>query len=185
MQNEKTLTKIGVEKLETMLRLRDWGEIANVKVDRRDMEALRVAQDYQQTGVVQSKDLSFEGDATPAANKVDPQQIEKGNLINVIKQALEKRLGLGQDGKVTRLSGPETSATIMASDFLLSELNSIVKQGRAKPLSAAHQYLMDDLMGGDRRQNQEEMDVLFGGGGIKTGIGDDGEGSGIDTSNFY
>lgn len=168
-----------------MLRLRDWGEIANVKVDRRDMEALRVAQDYQQTGVVQSKDLSFEGDATPAANKVDPQQIEKGNLINVIKQALEKRLGLGQDGKVTQLSGPETSATIMASDFLLSELDSIVKQGRSKPLSAAHQYLMDDLMGGDRRQHEEEMDVLFGGGGIKMGIGDDGEGSGIDTSNFY
>jgi hypothetical protein len=167
-----------------MLRLRDWGEIANVKVDRRDMEALRVAQDYQQTGVVQSKDLSFEGDATPAANKVDPQQIEKGNLINVIKQALEKRLGL-DGGRVTRLSGPETSATIMASDFLLAELDNLVKQGRVKPLSAAHQYLMDDLLGDERRQNDEEMDVLFGGGGIKMGIGDDGEGSGIDTNNFY
>jgi ubiquinone biosynthesis protein UbiJ len=63
-----------------MLQLSDWGEIADVRVDRRDMEALRVAQDYQQTGVVQSKDLSFEGDATPAANKVDAQQIREGKL---------------------------------------------------------------------------------------------------------
>lgn len=168
-----------------MLRLRDWGEIAGLRVDRRDMEALRVAQDYQQTGVVQSKDLSFEGDATPAANKVDAQQIEKGNLINVVKQALEKRLGFNEGGKLTRLSGPETSATIMASDFLLAELEQIIQQQRAKPLSAAHQYLMDDLMGDERRQNDDEIDVLFGGGGIRMGNGDDGEGTGIDVNNFF
>jgi hypothetical protein len=35
----------------------------------------------------------------------------------------------------------------MASDFLLAELERIVQRRRVKPLSAAHQYLMDDLMG--------------------------------------
>eukprot|EP00545_Synedropsis_sp_CCMP1620_P000781 CAMPEP_0119016238 /NCGR_PEP_ID=MMETSP1176-20130426/11890_1 /TAXON_ID=265551 /ORGANISM="Synedropsis recta cf, Strain CCMP1620" /LENGTH=550 /DNA_ID=CAMNT_0006969579 /DNA_START=116 /DNA_END=1765 /DNA_ORIENTATION=+ len=175
-QNEKTLKHIGVDKLETMLRMRDWDQISDVKVDRRDMEALRVAQDYQQTGVVQSQDLSFEGDATPAANKVDAQQIEQGNLINVIMQALEKRLGLSDSGSVTRLSGPETSATIMASDFLLAELNVIIEQQRSKPQSAAHQYLLDDVMGNEsttQQRDDDEMDVLFGGGGIK--MGNDGD----------
>jgi hypothetical protein len=166
-----------------MLRKRDWGDIADVKVDRQDMEALRVAKDFQQTGVVKSKDLSFEGDATPAANKVDSRQVEEGNLINVIKQALEKRLGLSEDGTVTRLSGPETSATIMASDFLLAELDKITKQQREKPSSAAHQYLLDDLMGSEGRRDDEETSVLFGGGGIK--MGNEEDGSGIDTSNFY
>ena len=40
-QNEKTLAKVGIDKLETMLRLRDWEQLADIKVDRRDMEALR------------------------------------------------------------------------------------------------------------------------------------------------
>lgn len=151
----------------------------------------RVAQDYQNTGVVQSQDLSFEGDATPAANKVDQQQIEQGNLINVIKQALEKRLGLtdGGDGSaMTRLSGPETSATIMASDFLLSELNAIIEQQRSKPQSVAHQHLMDDVMQNEalrQQQNDDEMDVLWGGGGIPMGNEDDGGGSGVDPRAFY
>jgi len=126
-QNESTLSNIGVEKLETLLRLRDWGEI-DVKVDRRKMEALRVAQDFQQTGVVKQEDASFLNDSTPAANKVDGKQIEKGDLVNVMKEALGKRLGKNNDGYVTRLSGPETSATIMASDFLLAELKRIAKK---------------------------------------------------------
>jgi hypothetical protein len=32
-------------------------------------------------------------DSTPAANKVDRAQIDGGNMVNVIKQALEIRLG--------------------------------------------------------------------------------------------
>jgi len=130
-QNEKTLSGIGVDKLETMLRLRDWGEIADVKVDRREMEALKIAQDLQQTGVVKQEDASFLKDSTPAANKVDGKQIEQGDLVNVMKQALGKRLGEdnnGTTGYATRLSGPETSATIMASDFLLAELDKIAKK---------------------------------------------------------
>jgi hypothetical protein len=167
-----------------MLRLRDWTDIADEKVNRRDMEALRVAQDFQTTGVVQTKDLSFEGDSTPAANKVDSQQIEKGNLMNVIKQALEKRIGVNNDNQVTRLSGPETSATIMATDFLLAELDILSKQQRAKPQSVAHQYLMDDLMGYDETQNEEELDVLFGRGGIKMGTNNDDDVT-IDYNSFY
>jgi hypothetical protein len=124
-QNEKTLSTVGVEKLETMLRLRDWSDMANVKVDRRVMEALRVAQDLQQTGTVRKSDTSLASDATPAVNKVDGDQIEEGDLVNVVKQALEKRLGM-QDGTVSRLSGPETSAAIMASEFLLAELEKII-----------------------------------------------------------
>lgn len=128
-QNEKTLAGVGVEKLETMLRLRDWGDIADVKVNRREMEALRVAQDYQQTGVVKQEDMSLAYDATPAVNKVDGSQIEQGDLVNVVAQALEKRLGKkhdGEGGRITRLSGPETSAAIMASDFLIAELDKVI-----------------------------------------------------------
>jgi hypothetical protein len=128
-QNEKTLSGVGVESLETMLRLRDWGDIADVKVNRREMEALRVAQDYQQSGVIKQEDMSLRLDATPAANKVDGSQIEQGDLVNVVAEALEKRLGKKHGGGgegVARLSGPETSAAIMASDFLLAELEKVV-----------------------------------------------------------
>jgi len=121
-QNEDTLSDVGVKKLETMLRLRDWGEIADVKVDRRKMEALRLAQDFQESGVIEHKDASFSDDSIVAANKVEGKRIEKGNLVNVVREALGKRLGKNNEGKVTVLSGPETSATIMASDFLLAEL---------------------------------------------------------------
>ena len=131
-QNEKTLSGIGTDKLETMLRLRDWDEIADVKVDRREMEALRIAEDYQSTGVLQIDDTSFDTDATPAANKVDRKQVEQGDLVNVVLEALGKRLGKA-DGKVTRLSGPETSATIMASDFLLQELDKVAGTGPQRP----------------------------------------------------
>jgi hypothetical protein len=124
-QNEKTLAGVGVEKLETCLRLRDWGEIADVKVDRKEMEALRVAKDYQETGVLKKEDTELSSDSTPAVNKVDAKQVEQGNLVNVITQALEKRLGK-QDGSIVKLTGPETSAAIMASDFLLAELNKVV-----------------------------------------------------------
>jgi hypothetical protein len=55
-QNEQTLGQIGTEKLETMLRLPDW---TDEKVDRRAMEALRIAQDYQQTGELKAEDTSM------------------------------------------------------------------------------------------------------------------------------
>lgn len=131
-QNEKTLSGIGADKLESMLRLRDWAEIADVKVDRREIEALRVAQDFQKTGVVKQQDTSLSGDATPAANKVDGNQIEQGDLVNVLLEAIKKRLGRndGGSGLPTRLTGPETSAAIMASDFLLKQLDAIADAGK-------------------------------------------------------
>ena len=63
-------------------------------------------------------------------------------------QALGKRLGK-DSGSITRLSGPETSATIMASDFLLNELDRVMESGPEsapeKPLSPAHQAIVDDF----------------------------------------
>lgn len=117
IQNEKTLNRIGMYNLEKMLRLRDWSEVAGMKVDRKDMEALRVAQDLQVEGAVRDEDKSFMFDSTPAANKVDRSQIDDGNMVNVIQQALEIRLG--KQGGGNSLNGAQTSAAMMASDFLL------------------------------------------------------------------
>lgn len=128
-QNEKTLTAVGVEKLETMLRKRDWSEVADLKVNRREYDALRLAQDYQEAGSVVSKqdDMSVQQDATPAANRVEKRQVEEGDLVKVLVQALERRLGIGEEGSsAAQLTGPETSATAMAADFLMKELDKIV-----------------------------------------------------------
>ena len=128
-QNEKTLKSVGVDKLETMLRLRDWSDIADLKVNRREYDALKIAQDYQQTGVIKQEDQSLAHDATPAANKVNRSQVEQGNLVNVVVQAMEKRLGKAAEGSITPLTGPETSASAMAADFLLEELDRIASGG--------------------------------------------------------
>jgi hypothetical protein len=178
-QNEKTLTAIGVDKLETMLRLRDWSDIADIKLNRKDMEALRVTQEYQQTGSIKKEDTLFEYDSTPAANKVDQSQIEGGNLVNVLKDALDKRLGKTH-GEITPLSGPETSATVMASDFLLQELNRIAKS--AEPTEAARMILQD--MEPPSYDDEEEMNVLFGGGGIPMGDDDD-DFTSVNPKSFY
>lgn len=126
-QNEKTLQGIGTDKLETMLRLRDWSDIADLQVNRREYDALKIAQDFQATGVVRQEDMSLAHDATPAVNKVDRRQVDQGNLVKVVLQAMEKRLGKAA-GQPMPLTGPETSATAMASDFLVEELNRIVSQ---------------------------------------------------------
>jgi hypothetical protein len=132
-QNEKSLNKVGVDKLETMLRLRDWTPVTDsneYKVNRREYDALKIAQDYQQTGVIDKKDMSLAGDATPAANKVNVEAVEQGNLVKILQQALEKRLGKTPTsttaGSVVKpLTGPETSATAMASDFLIKQLDQM------------------------------------------------------------
>ena len=150
------MSSIGVDKLETMLRLRDWGEIADVKVDRKDMEALRLARDFQETGVISTEDTSLLHDATPAVNKVDGKQIEQGDMVNVISQALEKRLGKA-NGAFTRLSGPETSAAIMASDFLLAELDQLI----ADPMEEELQLQLQSAVG---QMNATAVSVLLEGG---------------------
>lgn len=110
-----------------MLRLRDWSAIEGMKVDRKDMEALRVAQDLQVKGVVRDEDTSFMYDSTPASNKVDRSQIDGGDMVNVIREALEIRLGM-KDAGVTSLNGAQTSAALMASDFLVEELDRIASE---------------------------------------------------------
>lgn len=128
-QNEKTLGQVGAQDLEVMLRLRDWDKLEDFKVNRKEFDALKIARDFQETGQVSAKDMSLAHDATPAANKVDRQQVEQGDLINVLKQALEKRLGKSEDGKpIQPLTGPETSATAMATEFLIQELGEIIKR---------------------------------------------------------
>jgi hypothetical protein len=121
-QNEKTLSQVGVDKLETMLRLRDWTDTMEYKVNRREMDALKIAQDFQITGEVAAHDTSLQHDSTPAANKVDRRQVEDGDLVTVILQALEKRLNQG----ISTLTGPETSATALATDVLMDELDHLI-----------------------------------------------------------
>jgi hypothetical protein len=157
-QNEKTLASVGVEQLETCLRLRDWEAMADVKVNRREMEALRLAEDFQDTGGLLVDDTSLTKDSTPAANKVDGKQIEQGDLVNVIAEALAKRLGK-TSGSITRLTGPETSAVIMASDFLLNELDRVIADGPRQTVEASnagHQAIMSDFedpASGDGRED--------------------------------
>ena len=133
-QNEKTLSKIGKTRLENMLRLREWSDVEGMKVDRRDMEALRVANDLQVAGVVSEQDTSFAFDSTPAANKVDRAEVDGGDMANVVLQALELRLGrragtgVGGGGRGGPLDGARTSAALMASDFLLEELERLEQE---------------------------------------------------------
>lgn len=190
-QNEKTLASIGVDKLETMLRLRDWEDMEEIKVNRKDIDALKIAQDYQKTGSLKKEDTSMAHDNTPAANKVDPRQVEGGNLVNVLTQALEKRLGVS--GAMAVLSGPETSATAMAVDYLLNELDDIAdgkvtavaeepqvdtslntpEGRRAARVEAARRAMLEDWGedeeasdSGNRGFGDPMSDVLFGRGGI-------------------
>jgi hypothetical protein len=138
-QNAKALAAVGVEKLEGMLRQRDWTHVEEYKVNRRELDALRIAQDYQATGSVSPKDLTLEGDRTPAANKVDRRQVEQGDLVTVLLQAMDKRLGRGSGGNgpaqghphPQALSGPETSASAMAADFLIQQLDAIASSSSA------------------------------------------------------
>jgi hypothetical protein len=72
------------------------------------------------------------------------------------------------------------SATVMASDFLLQELNRIAKS--AEPNEAARMILQD--MEPPSYDEEEEMNVLFGGGGIPMGDDDDNFTS-VNPKSFY
>lgn len=133
-QNEKTLSSIGSASLEDMLRTRNWDPLADTKVNRREHDALALARDMQDVIQDNSTHNNAGGssvdalvqesvnkvDQNAAVNKVDRSQIDGGDLVNVLRQALEKRLE--GDG----LSGAETSATMMAGDFLIEELDRIL-----------------------------------------------------------
>lgn len=165
-----------------MLRLRDWSGVEGMKVDRKDMEALRVANDLQVTGVVQDEDTSFAYDSTPAANKVDRKVIDGGDMVNVIQQALEIRLGRSngqvpaEDAPLSPLNGAQTSAALMASDFLMEELDRITAQypndqrapestSSSGGYAAAYGFDVVDYDDEDVNANEDaEMAALWGGG---------------------
>jgi len=205
-QNEKTLGKIGTTQLEKMLRQRDWSDVDGMKVNRKDMEALRVANDLQVEGVVNEKDTSFAFDSTPAANKVDRSLIDGGDMVSVIRQALEIRLGKLSDesGEAPSiLNGAQVSAAMMASDFLLEELDRIAAEkeslaearedhivagsesggtGGGRPSSAmasggyaaAYGFDADEYDAEDLRELEDkEMSALWGGGGIPMSADED------------
>lgn len=142
-QNEKTLSSIGSRDLEDMLISRDWDPLKGKKVNRKEHDALSLALDMQDgksfDGKYESKSGSVSdpdnnsfvtkrigksdlvsGDANVAANSVDKSKMEQGDMVTIIMQAVEKRI---EDGK---LGGPETSATLLAADFLLQELTQIM-----------------------------------------------------------
>jgi hypothetical protein len=77
-------------------------------------------------------------------------------------QAMEKRLTKGEDGKESPLTGTETSATILASDFLLEHLNALesAPPKRDIPENAMAKFTQEKVT------EEDEFDVLFGGGGI-------------------
>jgi hypothetical protein len=146
-QNAKALGQVGVARLEEMLRRRDWSPLEDHKVNRKELDALRIARDFQETGVVSANDISLVGDTAPAANRVNRNQVEQGDLVTVLLQALDKRLGRGStsmggtaaqagvssssfsDSPPPRpLTGPETSASAMAADFLIQQLDKIASQ---------------------------------------------------------
>jgi len=53
-------------------------------------------------------------------------QVEGGNMVTMVIQALEKRLTGSEDGGCVELSGTETSAVMMASDFLLGHMDQLM-----------------------------------------------------------
>jgi hypothetical protein len=136
------------------------------------------------------KDTSFEFDVTPAANKINRDaQMERGNMVNVLKEALTKRL------QGHALSGPETSATVMASDFLLEELERIVEMGgtatsttttsssstigipltKEERMLEAKRMILQDLEGDGIESGNagDELNAMFGSEGITTRKSDD------------
>ena len=146
-----------------------------MKVDRKDMEALRVANDLQVEGAVKDEDTSFAFDSTPAANKVDKDEIEGGNMVNVIQQALEIRLSSDD----SLLDGAQTSAALMASDFLLEELDrQVIAHANGVPITtgknrgsggyaAAYGFDVNEYDDENVEELEDaEMSAMWGGGGI-------------------
>jgi hypothetical protein len=114
--------------------------------------------------------------------------MEGGNLVNVLRDALNKQLGLKDGTTIAPLSGPETSVTMMASDFLLQELNRIAESsGRNEPtarISEAERMILQDMEPPNVDEG-EELNVLFGGGGIPMGDDDDDNFTGVNPIAFY
>ena len=106
--NEKLPGDAGLTQLEKLLRLGDLKTIEGKKIAREEGKALGVVTDIQED----------EDGAAPTAKRLDRSQLGEQDMVRVILQALELRSTGG-------LNGAQTSAALMASDFLLKELNGI------------------------------------------------------------
>ena len=102
-----------------------------MKVNRKEHDALSMAKDMQELAaegkeeavekIVQSR-IGEGVDKAVSANKMDRPQMDGGDLVNVVKQALTKRItGVG-------LTGAEMSATLMATDYLIEVLEKIADE---------------------------------------------------------
>lgn len=120
-QNEKTLSGIGSEDLERMLRERDWKQLEDVTVNRKDYEALRIAEDLQTGSLNENEENDLAFDPSVTANKgIDANAVQSADMVKVVLQALQKRLDTDKP-----LSGPETSVTVMAADYLIKALEEV------------------------------------------------------------
>lgn len=82
---------------------------------------VRADQRGKSSEVYQQKEVAPEDFQSASKN-----QIEGGNMVSMLKQALDKRFTGGEDGGCVPLSGMEVSAVMMASDFLLTHLDELL-----------------------------------------------------------
>ena len=81
-QNEETLGDIGTEKLEEMLRTLDWSAVNDVKVDRSQVEVLKIARKMmaQGGGIKATDDLTLTGGEAAAASAAATEKAVESDI---------------------------------------------------------------------------------------------------------
>ena len=81
-QNEETLGDIGTEKLEEMLRTLDWSAVNDVKVDRSQVEVLKIARKMmaQGGGIKATDDLTLTGGEAAAASAAATEKAAESDI---------------------------------------------------------------------------------------------------------
>ena len=82
-QNEETLGDIGTEKLEEMLRTLDWSAVNDVKVDRSQVEVLKIARKMmaQGGGIKATDDLTLTGGEAAAASAAATKKAAESDMV--------------------------------------------------------------------------------------------------------
>ena len=82
-QNEETLGDIGTEKLEEMLRTLDWSAVNDVKVDRSQVEVLKIARKMmaQGGGIKATDDLTLTGGEAAAASARATEKAAESDIV--------------------------------------------------------------------------------------------------------
>jgi len=82
-QNEETLGDIGTEKLEEMLRTLDWSAVNDVKVDRSQVEVLKIARKMmaQGGGIKATDDLTLTGGEAAAASAAATEKAAESDIV--------------------------------------------------------------------------------------------------------